>query len=124
MLLGAALTSDAGFVIDEIVIGDDACALPIDCRAPLLVLGHPQNTIDHAGIDRIEQHDVSETITRKNLPPKIYATFKSGKHGKRRLLSESRYAIRERNEQCETREQGMRRAVNWAPHLIGKIDRS
>src|SRR6266545_3562416 len=124
MLLGAALASDAGFFVDEIVIGDDARALPVDYRAPLFVLRQPQNTIDHAGIDRIEQYHVSETMTRKNLLPKIHTAFKSGKHGKRRLLRGSRYAIRERNEQCETREQGMRRAVNWAPHLIDKIDRS
>src|ERR687896_528862 len=99
MLLGAALASDPIIVLNQPKIGDDTRALPVDRRSPLLVVGNAHDAIDLARINRIEQDDLGDTVTSKNLFPKFYAAFESGQHGEWPIPSRSSWRIRKRNEQ-------------------------
>src|SRR5581483_2531738 len=73
-------------VVDQIVVGDDARALPLDQRAAGVVVGRAQRAVNRRGIQGIEKDHLAEAVAGKNLLPELDRPFEPGRHRKRRVL--------------------------------------
>ncbi len=96
MLFRAALAADSAILVGEIVVRDDARTFFFDECPPFLVVGRAHDTVDRAGIQRIEQHDFSETVAREDLLPELDRAFQAGRHGEMTRLAEKRRRIKKR----------------------------